>query len=419
MELNFKIKDSLDKHIKIKEKKLIYFKKEGFPNKRLEEWKFTDLEKILNDNFKELNNKKKLDSKTPKALNLSFKHNSIKLINGKLTSFDFKVENFKDKKYSPINDLDLDQLLNFVEKTKENPMQDLNTALHEGGLSLNIKSGYKFKYPIVIFNYFSGNLKNKMINTSEVINMSKDSNATIIEFLIDDTSGSFFKNTFKYINIEEHASLNYFFINKKESKNFFYDFSKIKLSKSSNFKKYIFSSGIKFNKSDSNIELKGSNSSSKIYSGLFINKNSHQEIKTNIQHLKSSCQSYQDIKNVVTKGGKGVFQGKVFVDQIAQKTNAYQLSKGLLLDEDSEFSTKPELEIYADDVKCSHGSTSGNIDSDALYYLRSRGIKEKEAIKMIVKGFLKSVLKDIKNKELIEVIENHLDTHINYEGRSN
>ena len=114
-----------------------------------------------------------------------------------------------------------------------------------------------------------------------------------------------------------------------------------------------------------------------------------------------------------------MFQGKVFVDQISQKTDAYQLSKGLLLDEDCEFSTKPELEIYADDVKCSHGSTSGNIDSDALYYLRSRGIKEKEAIKMIVKGFLKSVLKDIKNKELIEVIENHLDTHINYEGRSN
>ena len=184
-----------------------------------------------------------------------------------------------------------------------------------------------------------------------------------------------------------------FLLIKKRVKNFFYDFSKIKLSKSSNFKKYIFSSGIKFNKSDSNIELKGSNSSSEIYSGLFINKNSHQEIKTNIQHLKSSCQSYQDIKNVVTKGSKGVFQGKVFVDQIAQKTNAYQLSKGLLLDEDSEFSTKPELEIYADDVKCSHGSTSGNIDSDALYYLRSRGIKEKEAIKMIVKGFFKKCFK--------------------------
>ena len=122
---------------------------------------------------------------------------------------------------------------------------------------------------------------------------------------------------------------------------------------------------------------------------------------------------------MLTKGSKGVFQGKVLVDQIAQKTNAYQLSKGLLLDKDSEFSTKPELEIYADDVKCSHGSTSGNIDNNALFYLKARGISEKEAIKMIVKGFLESVFKNVKNKEITEVLENHLDTHINYERKSN
>ena len=97
---------------------------------------------------------------------------------------------------------------------------------------------------------------------------------------------------------------------------------------------------------------------------------------------------------------KGIFQGKVFVDKIAQKTNAYQLSKGLLLDEDSEFSTKPELEIYADDVKCSHGSTSGSIDKNALFYLKARGIEEKEAIKMINKGFLESVFKNIKSKKV-------------------
>ena len=240
-----------------------------------------------------------------------------------------------------------------------------------------------------------------------------------MNFYIDDSKGRFFKNTFKYIDIEDGASLNYYFINKNESKIFFYEYSKIKLSNNSNFKKYIFSSGIKFYKSESDVELNGINSSSQIYSGLFLSKNNHQEIKTNIQHLKPSCQSHQDIKNVLTTGSKGVFQGKIFVDQIAQKTNAYQLSKGLLLDEDSEFSTKPELEIYADDVKCSHGSTSGNIDTNALHYLKTRGIKEKEAIKMIVKGFLESVLKEIKNEEIQKAIESHLDTHINYESRSN
>jgi Fe-S cluster assembly protein SufD len=114
-----------------------------------------------------------------------------------------------------------------------------------------------------------------------------------------------------------------------------------------------------------------------------------------------------------------VFQGKIFVDQIAQKTNAYQLSKGLLLDEDSEFNTKPELEIYADNVKCSHGSTSGNIDKEALFYLKARGIEGKEAVKMIIRGFLESVLEKIKNKEIIDILLNHFNTHIKYEDRSN
>ena len=418
MELNLKIKNKLDKHIKLREEKLNHFKKNGFPNKRQEEWKFTDLEKILKENFKELNNEK-LKNKNPNILHLGFKHNSITLINGKLESFDFKIENFEDKDYSPINKIGLDHLLNFVKESKENSMQNLNTALHEGGFRLDINSKYKFKHPVVIFNYFSGVLKNKMINNSEIINLSKNSDITLIEFLIDDSTGCFFKNTFKYINIEKGASLNYYFINKNESKNFFYDYSKIKLSRDSNLKKYIFSSGIKFNKSENDIELNGENSSSNIFSGSFLNKNNHQEIKTNIQHQKPSCQSHQDIKNVLTAGSKGVFQGKVFVNQIAQKTNAYQLSKGLLLDEDCEFSTKPELEIYADDVKCSHGSTSGNIDSDALFYLKARGIEEKVAIKMIVKGFLESILKKINNKDITEILENHLDTHINYESRSN
>ena len=418
MELNLKIKDGLNNHVKLREEKLSTFKKKGFPNKRQEEWKFTDLEKILKENFNELNNEK-LENQNPKIINLGFKHNSIIVVNGKLNAFDFKVENFKDKNFSPISELELDYLLNFFDVSKDSSMQSLNIALHEGGFKLNIKPGYKFKYPIIIFNYFSGILENKIINNSEIINMSKNSEATLIEFYIDDSKGRFFKNTFKYIDIEDGAALNYYFINKNESKNFFYDYSKIKLSNNSNFKKYIFSSGIKFYKSESDVELNGINSSSQIYSGLFLSKNNHQEIKTNIQHLKPSCQSHQDIKNVLTTGSKGVFQGKVFVDQIAQKTNAYQLSKGLLLDEDSEFSTKPELEIYADDVKCSHGSTSGNIDTNALHYLKTRGIKEKEAIKMIVKGFLESVLKEIKNEEIQKAIESHLDTHINYESRSN
>ena len=418
MELNFKIKDKSDKSLKLREANLSTFKKKGFPNKREEDWKFTDLEKVLSENFKELHNKQ-IDNKKPSIQDLKISHNSITLVNGKLESFDFKSENLKDENYFKINEFHLDQHLNFANELKDNRMQNLNTALHEGGFYLNIKSDYKFKYPIVIYNYFTGVLKNKIINNSETITMSKNSDATIIEYLIDESEGNFFKNTFKYINLEENASLNYFFVNKNESNNFFYEFSKVELLKNSNFKKYLFSSGMKFGKFESNIKLNGMNSCGEVYSGLFLGINNHQEIKTNIQHLKPNCQSHQDIKNVLASGSKGVFQGKVFVDSIAQKTNAYQLSKGLLLDEESEFSTKPELEIYADDVKCSHGSTSGNIDKEALFYLKARGIKEKEAIKMIIKGFLESVLEKIKDKDITDILLNHFNKHIKYENRSN
>ena len=418
MELNFNIKDSSNKNFAQRKSNLAIFKEKGFPNKREEEWKFTDLEKILNDNFNELSNEK-LKKELPNLQNLSFNHNSIILVNGKLESYDFKLEKFKDKNINLIKEFDFDYHLNFVKNFKVNQMQNLNTALHEGGFILNINADCKFKYPIIIYNYFTGNLKNRIINNSKAINLSKKSNATIIEYLVDESHGSFFKNTFKYLNIEEGASLNYFFINKNQSKNFFYEFLEAKLSTDAIFKKYIFSSGIKFCKFENNIKLEGTNSCGEVYSGLFLNQNNHQEIKTKIQHLMPNCQSHQDIKKVLTEASKGVFQGKIFVDQVAQKTKAYQLSKGLLLDEDTEFNTKPELEIYADDVKCSHGSTSGNIDKDALFYLKARGIKEKEAVKMIITGFLESVLKGIKNKEISDILLNHFNIHIKYESRSN
>ena len=176
MELNFKIKDKSDKNLKLREANLSTFKKKGFPNKREEDWKFTDLEKVLSENFKELHNEK-LDNKKPNFQDLKFSHNSIILVNGKLESFDFKSENLKNENYFKINELNLDQHFNFANELKDNPMQNLNTALHEGGLFLNIKSDYKFKYPIVIYNYFTGVLKNKIINNSETITMSKNSDA--------------------------------------------------------------------------------------------------------------------------------------------------------------------------------------------------------------------------------------------------
>ena len=110
---------------------------------------------------------------------------------------------------------------------------------------------------------------------------------------------------------------------------------------------------------------------------------------------------------------KGVYQGKIFVKDIAQKTDAYQLSKALILNDKAEFDAKPELEIYADDVKCSHGSTSGSIDLDSIHYLKSRGIPEKDAFQMLINGFLSEVLEKINDNKLKSFLLRKLESHIN------
>ena len=114
-------------------------------------------------------------------------------------------------------------------------------------------------------------------------------------------------------------------------------------------------------------------------------------MKTRVNHLFPNCKSYQKVKNVLNADSKGVYQGKIFVKDVAQKTDAYQLSKAILLSEENEFDSKPELEIYADDVKCSHGSTSGSLDKDSIHYLMTRGLSKKESTKLLVNGFLNEV----------------------------
>ena len=125
-----------------------------------------------------------------------------------------------------------------------------------------------------------------------------------------------------------------------------------------------------------------------------------------------NCKSFQKIKSVLDSNSKGVYQGKIFVKDLAQKTNAYQLSKALLISENSEFDSKPELEIYADDVKCSHGSTSGNVDENSIHYLMTRGLTKKEAMQLLINGFLKEIISDIKSDTIKKFVENKLEFQI-------
>ena len=176
-----------------------------------------------------------------------------------------------------------------------------------------------------------------------------------------------------------------------------YFFTNIDLENNSNLESFIFSRGSKFLRNEINCNLNDKYSSAFISGIIDLKEQQQHEIKTNINHFAENTKSYQLVKSVLKDKSKGVFQGKIFVDQEAQKTDGYQLSKALLLDENTEFDAKPELEIYADDVKCSHGSTSGNLDSDSIFYLMSRGLNYQQSRKLLVDGFLNDVVEKITN----------------------
>ena len=393
-----KIPVSTDEEALERKKSFELFLETGLPNKKDENWKFSDLNFIISKNFKQISILD--DFKFDKKIEFikDFDHNHITLINGVYKSCDIRFEEKEKVKIESFKSFD-----NFTNE-KGNNLYNLNKALSSGGFSLEVQKDYKCKKPIIIYNYFTSDLDNKIINNSNQIKLSQNSELTLIEYNMSEKS-KFFKNTFENINIEQGSLLKSITIQKNKSNGYFYKNISGIQDYNSSYQSFILSSGLKFNKIEINMNLEKENSTCYILSGLSLGKDEHQEIKTRINHLAPNCKSYQKIKNVLENDSTGVYQGKIFVKDIAQKTDAYQLSKALILDDQAEFNAKPELEIYADDVKCSHGSTSGSIDEDAIHYLMTRGIELPTAKKLLIYGFINEIFENFPEENIKPFLE--------------
>ncbi len=400
-----KISTSSNNEALERKKNLELFLKAGLPNKNNENWKFSDLNFIISKNFKKItnNNYFKFDKKV--ELIGDFDHNYIILVNGVFKSCELKFEEKEKVKIESLNSL------KSSDNISSNNLHYLNQALSLGGFNLEVQKGYKCNKPIIIYNYFTPDLDNKIINNSNKIKLHQNSELTLIEYNITEKS-KFIKNTFEEINLDKDSLLKSIIIQKTKSNGYFYKYISGTQSYNSSYQNFILSSGLKFNKIEIDMYLEKENSNCYILSGLSLGKNEHQEIKTRINHMAPNCKSYQKIKNVLESDSVGVYQGKIFVKDIAQKTDAYQLSKALILDDQAEFNAKPELEIYADDVKCSHGSTSGSIDEDAIHYIMTRGIELSIAKKLLINGFLNEIFENIPEEEVKKFLEKSIKDQI-------
>ena len=385
---------------------LDYFNKVGLPNKKIEDWKFTDLREIFSKNFKSVNFNKINTSEKNINFITDFEHNYIVSINGELNESSFK---FEDKSKIKIKNFFNDD---FSDIKVDNPLINLNHALSNKGYSLDIEDNYKFQKVLVIYNIFTNDLKKNIINIKNRINIGKNAEIHTIDYTINKSKKFFFNNIVENILLDQYSVFKNICLQNEKSKGFFHKFSKFTISKNAKYISYFFPSGSKFNKTDLQFDMIGENSECKLLAASYLDEDDHQEIKTRINHLVPNCKSYQKVKNVLNSESKGVFQGKIYVKDLAQKTDAYQLSNAILLSENSEFDSKPELEIYADDVKCSHGSTSGNIDENSIFYLMSRGISKSESIKMLVSGFLSEITDLIKSDTIRSFVKKKLESQL-------
>ena len=389
-----------NRDIEIKKSYLNKFIENGFPNRKQENWKFLDINQIISNNISDLSfyNDYSIENKIDSSIFIDdLEHNKIIFINGRIEKIDFSYE---DKKQIEI----IEDSYTNDKSENNNSLIDLNIALSNKHFKILIKKGYSLKKPLIIYHLTNEKMKSKNINLRLDFELEQNSSLKLIDFFSDDSEKNFM-NIFYNFNLDRDAILKNYKIDKSLNKNLKYSFNNINQKQNSISETFVFSAGSDYFKNEINCNLKGEYSSAFINGIFSLDDNKQHEIRTTINHLVENTKSYQLIKSVLGKNTKSAYQGRIYVDSKAQKTDGYQLSKAILLDETSEFNAKPELEIYADDVKCSHGSASGSLDDNSIFYLMSRGLNYKQAKGLLINGFLLDVIEKITDAEIKDLLK--------------
>ena len=374
------------------------FCKKGIPNLKQEHWKYSPLSKDLIQ-FEDLKFSLNQSDDFDDLYLEKFDHYKVLVKNGIFIGGDIKNEGLEVSKYKKDNFYEI----------KSNQILDFNNAFFTPGFEIKVDSNFNVQKPIVIYNFFSKDFDGNNINNKNYIFLDTNSKVEIFEKnIFEDDSYLFFTKNLD-IELENNSRLIKYYLNSTNKNKTIYNFIRSKLKKDSQFEKFNFSHNVSSCRDEIISDLNGENSYVSLNNIQHLSQKCFHEIKWEINHNEPNTKSSQFVKSALHDESVAAFQGKIFVDSKAQKTDGYQLSRALLLSDNSKFLSKPELEIYADDVKCSHGSSSGSIDDDSIFYLRSRGINEQDAKKMMIEGFLAEVINKIKNNEIRNIFYNKLN----------
>ena len=384
------------------------FKATGLPSKKWEEWQFTDFSLIEKGNFR-LSREKDLPP-IPKHIPGRIPNTYlIFIINGhyqpKLSEVPNEVLISTGLEHFQSNP----KLYSFEHKSvgvsgSSNPFISLNTSMMNSGLPIYIQNNVRLSKPIQII-YLTTELSDALMNHPRfVFHLGEKSEATIIEHYIGSTPISYFTNSVTTIEIENNAHLNHVLIQEDSSVSSLTANTDYILHHESELNTNSISLGGSLYRHNIKLNFKDKGASANLNGLSLIEDKQHHDQHVIIEHSSNACQSNQLFKYILSDKASGVFNGKVVVKEKTKQTDASQSNKNLVLSPSALMNANPQLEIYADDVKCSHGSTTGQIDHEALFYLRSRGLNKKRAMELIVEGFAGDVIQSIQNLDTKEYV---------------
>ena len=403
------------------------FEKKGFPTKKDEAWKYTSLLNLVNQDYSlfprdvtniELKEVKKYflyDTDTYKVIFIDGVYSPF-LSNTTHDGIDVCLLSAAPTKpkYKKLIETYFNKIA-----PQEDSLTALNTSYAKEGAFIYIPRSIDTEKPIEIIHFSSGKEKAIWLQPRNLIVVDQNAQVQIIERHQSLKDHPVVTNSVTEIYVHQDAFMDYYKLQNDLETASLIDNTFIVQEKNSHASVHTFSLGGKLIRNNLNFFHKGEHILSTLKGVTILKGKQHVDHCTLVHHAQPNCESHQDYKGIFSERSEGVFNGQILVDKIAQKTNAFQQNNNILLDDKASVNTKPQLEIYADDVKCSHGCTIGQLDEEALFYLRSRGIPKKEAKALMTYAFANNVLESVKlpslKKRINKQIANKLGVSLGFE----
>ncbi len=396
------------------------FENKGFPTKKEESWKYTSLNSVLkydfsvfpkNENAIEFADVKKYFLHEIDTYKLVFIDGFFNTFLSSTTHDGLDIclmsSALNKPKYKMVIDNYFDKIAN-----KDESLTSLNTAFANEGAYINIPKSKVVDKPIEIMYFSTGSEAALLVQPRNLIVVGENSHVQIIERHQSLNENPVLTNSVTEIFAQKRAIVDYYKIQNDNLQANLIDNTYVSQQKETNVSVNTFSFGGNLTRNNLNFYHFGERIVSNLNGITIIGDKQHVDHYTLVQHSTPNCESHQDYKGIFSDRSTGVFNGKIFVEREAQKTNAFQKSNNILLSDKATINAKPQLEIFADDVKCSHGCTIGQLDETAMFYMQQRGIPKKEAKALLMYAFSNAVIESIKIPELKQRITTIIATRL-------